>query len=502
MSCPPTSVKFQLRRALASNWNSSTVLQAGEPGFETDTYKLKIGDGITPWSALPYISGSGGPTGSTGPTGPAYQAPYDIYVAPNGSDGTGSGSASSPYLTISKAITQRNTLSSTTNIDIQLLSGTYNETVVLPDYTALQGQSVQTTRIEVTGATENTTLLTMGENCRVENLTLILGSTTNNVGLTGIHFGGTTTATSKLRTAVLTVDNSTTSSTANSDVYGVLCNGTGGLNSTSFAFNCLKGSTITVKSNGAGIKRGILVNNSNVVTTRDLNVYVPEPSVTGSTGSYVGVETNDPGNSGSILLRSTKIGVVKPTGGSLYTASDILQTTPTSIASPTYLASPGIQIGPGTDLVTKSAGGKGFSTFIYPTTLYYGLKGLLHTGSNGYLWPGTQAIGNNTFPDGSLPPAFYRFQQPAILSGINVHCTTGPTGGNETTLQVYRTIGGTGSFIGVTGYRITFAGGSTDGSYYNTSQDFAAGDLIHVGITYSGGNQNETEDITVQLDVF
>jgi hypothetical protein len=441
---------------------------------------------------------------NTGPTGPGYQALYDIYVAPNGDDITGNGSASSPYLTISKAIAERGKINPTTNYDIQLLSGTYNETVVLPDYTALQGQSVQTTRIEVTGATENTTLLTMGENCRVENLTLFLGSTTDEVGLTGIYFGGTTTATSKLRTAVLTVDNSTTSSTGSSDVYGILCGGTGGLNSTSFSFNCLKGSTITVKSNGAGKKRGILVNNSNVATTRDLNVYVPAPSVTGSTGSYVGVETNDPGNSGSIQLRSTTIGVVKPTGGSLYTASDILQTTPPTITAPTYLTSPGIQIGPGTDLVTKSAGGKGFSTYVYPTTLYYGLKGNLSSTNtaNGYLWPGTQAIGNNTFPDGSLPPAFYRFQQPAILSGINVHCTTGPTGAHATTLQVYRTIGGTGSVIGVTGYRITFAGGSTDGSYYNTSQDFAAGDHIHVGLTFSGGNQNETHDITVQLDVF
>jgi len=74
MSCPPSNIKFQLRRSISSNWSSTNpILQAGEPGFETDTYKLKIGDGITPWNLLPYISGSGqgstGPQGITGPTG-------------------------------------------------------------------------------------------------------------------------------------------------------------------------------------------------------------------------------------------------------------------------------------------------------------------------------------------------------------------------------------------------------------------------------------------------
>jgi len=75
MSCPPSNIKFQLRRSISSNWTSTNpILQAGEPGFETDTYKLKIGDGITPWNLLPYISASGqgstGPQGNTGSTGP------------------------------------------------------------------------------------------------------------------------------------------------------------------------------------------------------------------------------------------------------------------------------------------------------------------------------------------------------------------------------------------------------------------------------------------------
>ena len=60
MACPPSNVKFQLRRDLAANWTTSNpLLQSGEPGFETNTNKLKIGDGTKRWVDLPYLTGSG-----------------------------------------------------------------------------------------------------------------------------------------------------------------------------------------------------------------------------------------------------------------------------------------------------------------------------------------------------------------------------------------------------------------------------------------------------------
>jgi hypothetical protein len=45
---------------------------SGEPGYEMDTRKFKMGDGQTPWSQLPYymgVTGATGLAGSTGPTG-------------------------------------------------------------------------------------------------------------------------------------------------------------------------------------------------------------------------------------------------------------------------------------------------------------------------------------------------------------------------------------------------------------------------------------------------
>ena len=49
------AVRFQLRRDTAANWASAnSVLALGEPGVETDTLKVKVGDGSTAWNSLAY----------------------------------------------------------------------------------------------------------------------------------------------------------------------------------------------------------------------------------------------------------------------------------------------------------------------------------------------------------------------------------------------------------------------------------------------------------------
>lgn len=48
--------KIQFRRGTAASWTSTDpTLAIGELGLETDTGKMKIGDGVTAWSARPYI---------------------------------------------------------------------------------------------------------------------------------------------------------------------------------------------------------------------------------------------------------------------------------------------------------------------------------------------------------------------------------------------------------------------------------------------------------------
>ena len=51
----PVNTRLQVRRGTASGWTSANpTLYAGEIGFETDTARIKIGDGTTAWTSLDY----------------------------------------------------------------------------------------------------------------------------------------------------------------------------------------------------------------------------------------------------------------------------------------------------------------------------------------------------------------------------------------------------------------------------------------------------------------
>lgn len=57
--------QIQIRRGSAAFWESENpILHDGEPGYERDTRRLKIGDGATHWRELPYstdaVQDSGG----------------------------------------------------------------------------------------------------------------------------------------------------------------------------------------------------------------------------------------------------------------------------------------------------------------------------------------------------------------------------------------------------------------------------------------------------------
>jgi hypothetical protein len=61
--------QIQVRRGTAAQWTSANpTLASGEWGFESDTGKVKIGDGVTAWNSEPYI-GAGTVTSVTAGTG-------------------------------------------------------------------------------------------------------------------------------------------------------------------------------------------------------------------------------------------------------------------------------------------------------------------------------------------------------------------------------------------------------------------------------------------------
>src|SRR5208337_2981054 len=72
----PASTQIQLRRGTAAQWTSTNpTLAQGEIGYETDTTKFKVGDGVTAWASLAY----------GGLTGPAQTTVVENYG--DGSDG-------------------------------------------------------------------------------------------------------------------------------------------------------------------------------------------------------------------------------------------------------------------------------------------------------------------------------------------------------------------------------------------------------------------------------
>ena len=72
--------RIQIRRDTAANWTRvNPVLSDGEPGLETDTNKVKYGDGTSAWGSLEYARG-----GSSGGGDSIVNGDYSVSVGANG----------------------------------------------------------------------------------------------------------------------------------------------------------------------------------------------------------------------------------------------------------------------------------------------------------------------------------------------------------------------------------------------------------------------------------
>ena len=57
MAVNTVQVTLQVRHATATNWTTrNPVLAQGEYGLETDTFLIKVGDGVRTWVNLPYLN--------------------------------------------------------------------------------------------------------------------------------------------------------------------------------------------------------------------------------------------------------------------------------------------------------------------------------------------------------------------------------------------------------------------------------------------------------------
>jgi len=170
-----------------------------------------------------------------------------------------------------------------------------------------------------------------------------------------------------------------------------------------------------------------------------------------------------------------------------YTGSDILQTTPGTgnIAN-------GIQIGPGCDLLNKTAGQKPFTTYVTPTTLVYGQFANVAAATR-YMWPGTL---NNL----DATEVFYRFQQKSILQGMSITLRTAPGAAKPLTITVRRSSTGVSGSGFATLMTATLNNTDVFGTQYTVSENFQQGEFLSVQVSGTAGTT--AADLVVELDLF
>jgi hypothetical protein len=119
----PVVTQIQVRRGTAAQWTSANpTLSSGEFGFETDTNKLKCGNGSTAWNSLAYIATDGDITGVTAGTG----------ISGGGTSGTVTVSIDTSVtadLTTAQTLTNKNLTSGTNTFPSSLATLTGTETL-------------------------------------------------------------------------------------------------------------------------------------------------------------------------------------------------------------------------------------------------------------------------------------------------------------------------------------------------------------------------------------
>lgn len=354
-----------------------------------------------------------------------------------------------PFLTIQAALNK-----AVAGQCVFVQAGVYNESLVIPDNVSLQGVAAQAVVIQRLNVTSDTTLITMGVNCRVDTLTANLSSSAN-VNLIGCDFPTGTSITAKLRNSIWTV---TSTASGNPTILGVRSAGT---SSTAYSSpNAIQRSTINVISSSTGITRGIYVTGANRFAVRDIVVFAR-----GTGTNIVGVETT---NASAVCeIKTTTI------SGALY---DINQ-----LAGSIVLSS--------TDLINHNANGNSFTTVTAaPATTYGVTKNINNTAATRYLLPGNTDFANLETTAVGVP-----MTQAAIVFQMGLFASSLLPAGAIVTFNLYRNTVGAPFMTG------TLNNGTQSLVVSNTSQSFAVGDRLIVEMVTSGTSPIGTIPLFVNI---
>jgi len=174
--------QIKLRRGTAAQWTSANpVLAQGEAGFETDTYKLKIGNGSSAWTALAY-----------------FNPDLSAYLTQS--------SASTTYLTQTSASTTYATKTELTN----LIDGAPETLNTLNELAAALGDNADILSLYLTASSASTTYATKAELNNIDALPSQTGNSgkylttdgTNASWSTVTSGGGTTTDSDIIKAAL------------------------------------------------------------------------------------------------------------------------------------------------------------------------------------------------------------------------------------------------------------------------------------------------------------
>lgn len=291
----------------------------------------------------------------------------------------------------------------------------------------------------------------MGTNTRLEDVTLILTSSTGGLTLKGVEYPSTTTANARIRNSIINISNT---SVGVGTIYGVHSSGIG---VSPLDQDCIRSSTISISAAVTTKAAGIYSDTANTFRFRDLNIIVQRTS---GAGPYYGIETNNAG--ANIICRHSSI---------FATSSDISQTSGT------------IQLAM-TTLQTNSANSIGFTSLDSCKIMIFSAIGATGnwTGTNGrYLRVGSGAV--------STTQIQYPIPTSCIIKGISLRRT-------NTTNAITFTVRINGVDTALTQ---TITASNQSATLNTVSISVSANDLLSIGLTQSVPNSATDAIITLEM---